>query len=164
MKAIVVVDKNWNIGKDGGLLVHLPGDLRYFKEKTVGNVIVIGRKTLESFPNAKPLPNRTNIVLTNNPDYKNPDCIVCVGLDELRKELLKYDDDSIYIAGGEMIYNLFVDECDEILLTKLDAEFEADKSFPNLDEHPDFDLVRSSEDMKEKGITYNFQVYKKKNH
>ncbi len=161
MKAIVVVDKNWNIGINGGLLVHLPGDLKYFKENTEGNVIVIGRKTLESFPGAKPLPNRTNIVLTNNANFKNSDCVVCVGIDELRKELQKYDNDKIYISGGEMIYNLFIDECDEVLVTKLDQSYQADKSFRNLDEDSNFIVVAESEIFSENGVNYKFVNYKR---
>ena len=69
MNAIVVVDENWKIGRDGGLLVHLSGELKYFKERTYGKTIVIGRKTLESFPGKKPLPGRKNIVLTKQKDY-----------------------------------------------------------------------------------------------
>src|SRR5699024_9229111 len=111
MNAIVVVDKNWAIGKDGDLLCHLKKDLQYFKEKTTGKVIVIGRKTLESFPGAKPLPNRTNIVLTGNKDYKNDACVVCCGMDALDSELLKYDTEDIFVAGGETIYQQFLDKC-----------------------------------------------------
>ncbi|PID82732.1 MAG: diacylglycerol kinase [Clostridiales bacterium] len=161
MKAIVIVDKNWNIGKDGGLLVHLPSDLKYFKSKTEGNVIVIGRKTLQSFPNSKPLPNRTNIVLTNDKNFENENCIVCVGLDELNNELKKYDNDSIYISGGEMIYKLFLDRCDEVFVTKMENEFDADKSFRNLDNDESFYLNTSSEEFEENGVKFRFLSYKR---
>ena len=70
MNAIVAVDRNWAIGKDGDLLVHLPGDLKYYRQKTIGNVIIAGRKTLESFPGGRPLPERTNIVVTRNRDFE----------------------------------------------------------------------------------------------
>ena len=96
MNCIVVADMNWAIGKDNGLLAHLPGDLKYYKEKTLGKVIVIGRKTLESFPGGKPLPGRTNLVLTGNPDYKNENCIVCCGMDALEKAMAQYDDEDRY--------------------------------------------------------------------
>ena len=76
MKAIVAVDRNWGIGRDGGLLVHLPGDLKYFKEKTLGKTVVMGRETLESLPGGKPLPGRDNIVLTLNSFYE-AGCPLC---------------------------------------------------------------------------------------
>ena len=87
MKAIVVVDRNWAIGKNGDLLVHLPGDLRYYKEKTIGNVIVVGRKTLDSFPGGRPLPGRTNIVMTTDPDFEREGCIICHSKDEVMEKL-----------------------------------------------------------------------------
>ncbi len=162
MKAIVVVDKNWNIGREGDLLVHLPGDLKYYKEKTEGHVILIGRKTLESFPGQKPLPNRTNIVLTNNKNFTHNIATVCVGMDSLREELKKYDSDEIWVSGGECIYNLFLDECDEVYVTKIFEEFEADKSFRNLDKDDNFELVKESEIREERGLKYQFTVYKNK--
>ncbi len=161
MKAIVIVDRNWNIGKDGGLLVHLPKDLKYFKEKTTGKVIVIGRKTLESFPKKRPLPNRTNIVLTNNENYKNEDCTICVGVDALKEELKKYNTDDVFVAGGEMIYRLLLPCCDEVYVTKIDAAFEADKSFPNLDDDPNYVMVSQSEVVEDKGYQFKFLKYEK---
>ncbi|MDD6920748.1 MAG: dihydrofolate reductase [Eubacteriales bacterium] len=161
MNAIVVVDKNWAIGKDGDLLCHLKKDLQYFKEKTTGKVIVIGRKTLESFPGAKPLPNRTNIVLTGNKDYKNDACVVCCGMDALDSELLKYDTEDIFVAGGETIYQQFLDKCNKLYVTRIDAEFEADKHFPNIDENDDFKLVSESGIVEENGFQYTFCVYER---
>ena len=92
MNLIVAADKNWGIGKDGGLLCHLPEDLKYFKEKTLGSVIVYGRKTLESFPGGKPLPKRINIVLTRDEDFKRENVTAVNGVDALLKELEKYAD------------------------------------------------------------------------
>lgn len=161
MNAIVVVDKNWAIGKDGDLLCHLKKDLQYFKEKTTGKVIVIGRKTLESFPGAKPLPNRTNIVLTGNKDYKNDACVVCCGMDAFDSELLKYDTEDIFVAGGETIYQQFLDKCNKLYVTRIDAEFEADKHFPNIDENDDFKLVSESGIVEENGFQYTFCVYER---
>lgn len=162
MNAIVVVDKNWNIGRDNDLLVHLPTDLKYFKEKTTGKVIVIGRKTLESFPNQKPLPNRKNIVLTNNKEYKNTECIICVGMENLRLELEKYDDKDIYISGGEQIYKLFLEYCDTVYVTKIYEEFPADKSFENLDAIGDFQVAWKSDIMNEKDLDFQFFKYVRK--
>lgn len=158
MKAIVVVDQNWGIGKDGGLLTHLPGDLKYYKEKTIGNVIVIGRKTLESFPSGKPLPGRTSIVITRNNEYDAPGCIVCHSKEEALAKLQEYDDDKIFISGGAEIYSQFMDDCDEFYVTKMDAAFEADRYFPDLDELG-FKVTWESPVQEEKGITYRFLRY-----
>lgn len=159
MKAIVVVDENWNIGRDGGLLVHLPGDLKYFKEKTYGKTVVVGRKTLESFPGAKPLPGRTNIVLTRNADYKPDGCIVYHSKEELLKALA---DEEVYIAGGETIYRQFLEECETFYVTKIYDSFPADSSFPNLDRIGDMEIVWKSEMQEEKGIKYQFFKYMRK--
>lgn len=158
MNAIVVVDKNWAIGKDGDLLVHLPGDLKYYKEKTTGNVIVVGRKTLESFPGGKPLPNRTNVVITRNPDYEAKGCILCRSKEEVLEKISKYDSEKVFIAGGAEIYKEFMEECHEFYVTKIDESFEADRYFPDLDELG-FVVTWESPIHEEKGITYRFLKY-----
>lgn len=158
MNAIVVVDNNWAIGRNGDLLVHLPGDLKYYKEKTTGNVIVVGRKTLESFPGGKPLPNRTNIVITRNPDYEADGCIICSSKEEALKKLEEYDTEKVFIAGGAEIYRQFMDDCDEFYVTKIYESFEADRYFPNLDELG-FKVIWESPLQEEKGIKYRFLRY-----
>lgn len=158
MNAIVVVDSNWAIGRNGDLLVHLPGDLKYYKEKTTGNVIVVGRKTLESFPGGKPLPNRTNIVITRNPDYEADGCIICSSKEDALKKLEEYDTEKVFIAGGAEIYRQFMDDCDEFYVTKIYESFEADRYFPNLDELG-FKVVWESPLQEEKGIKYRFLRY-----
>jgi len=162
MKAIVVVDREWNIGKNGKLLIHLPTDLKYYKKQTLNKVIVIGRKTLESFPNQKPLPNRTNIVLTANPNYQNDSAIVCVGLEQLKKQLANFNDKDIWISGGAMLYNLFLDQCEKIYVTKINQVFDADRSFKNLDADPNFQLLSTSKTYYENGVNFNFCIYKNK--
>ena len=117
MNAIVVVDKNWAIGKDGSLLVHLPGDLKYYRQKTLGKVIVVGRKTLESFPGGKPLPDRTNIVLTSDAAYEAPGCIICHSKDEVMETIAGYDPEDVFIAGGSQIYEQFMEDCDGFYVT-----------------------------------------------
>lgn len=160
MNAIVVVDKNWAIGKNGDLLVHLPGDLKYYKEKTTGKVIVVGRKTLESFPNGKPLPNRVNIVVTRNENYEADGCIICRSKEEVLEKIKEYDDENIFIAGGSEIYNQFMDECDAFFVTKIDENYEADRYFPNLDEMG-YKVSWESPIQEEKGITYRFLKYER---
>lgn len=87
MNLIAAVDNNWAIGKNNQLLVRIPMDQKFFREMTTGKVVVMGRKTLESFPNSRPLKNRTNIVLTHNPSYEVEGAVVVHSLDELHKEL-----------------------------------------------------------------------------
>lgn len=158
MNAIVVVDRNWAIGKEGNLLVHLPGDLKYYKEKTTGNVIVYGRKTLSTYPGGKPLPNRTNIVLTRNKNYENEDCIICHSRDEVLREVSKYDTDRVFISGGAEVYELFLEDADTFYVTKIDAEYEADRYFPNLDELG-LQITWQSEIQEDKGTKYRFYKY-----
>ena len=97
MKLIAAADKNWAIGKDGELLVRISEDMKNFSAMTTGNVIVMGRKTLESFPGGKPLPNRVNIVLTHKKDYNGKGAIVVHSEEELWEELSKYDTESIFV-------------------------------------------------------------------
>lgn len=160
MKAIVVVDKNWAIGKDNSLLAHLPGDLRFFKEKTLGKIIVMGRQTLESFPGGKPLSGRTNIVLTSNKDYPAT-CEICCSTEGVFKCIEGHDED-VFIVGGEQVYRQFILCCDTAYVTKIDAEFDADKYFPNLDEDEGWVLYSESGPICEHGLTYRFTEYRRR--
>lgn len=158
MNAIVAVDQNWGIGKDNDLLIHLPGDLKYYKGKTLGNVIIVGQRTLESFPGGRPLPGRTNIVLSDDPAFAPEGCIVCRTKEEVLEKAAEYEPDRVFICGGASIYRLFLEDCDAFYVTKIDKAFEADTFFPNLDElgyHVDW----SSEEHEEKGCRYRFERY-----
>lgn len=93
-------------------------DQKFFRETTTGKVVVMGRKTLESFPNGLPLKNRTNIVLTHNPAYQVKDAIVVHSMEELHRELEKYDTNDVYVIGGQKIYEQLLDECDVAHITK----------------------------------------------
>ena len=118
MNLIAAVDKNWAIGNKNQLLVRIPADQKFFRETTTGKVVVMGRKTLESFPNGLPLKNRTNIVLTRNPDYQVSGAVVVHDEQELRRVLENYSSEDIYIIGGETVYRQFLDECDVAHITK----------------------------------------------
>lgn len=161
MKAIVAVDKNWGIGKNGKLLVHLPNDLKFFKEKTMGKVVVMGRETFESLPGKKPLPNRINIVLSRNPNF-NADCTVCRSMGALFKELESFPMDDVYIIGGEKVYKEFLPYCNSFVVTKINASFIADKYFENLDLRDDLELCYESEIQRENDIEYQFTEYRRK--
>jgi Dihydrofolate reductase len=162
MKTIVAVDTNWGIGKDGKLLTYLPGDLKYFKDKTLGKVVVMGRSTFESLPGKKPLKDRVNIVLSRNPEFRPEGCTKCGSMGELFKVLEDYNMEDVYIIGGEDIYRQFSPYCSGHLVTKIDGAFEADKYFENLDKRPDMELVTESEAQTENGVKYRFTEYKRK--
>ena len=100
MKAILSADKNWGIGYQNKLLVSIPSDMKFFRETTTGNVVVMGRRTLESFPNGLPLKNRTNIVLTGNQSYQVKDAVIVHSQDELMEELETYDTERANVIGG----------------------------------------------------------------
>ena len=129
MKAILSADRNWGIGNGNKLLVSIPSDMKFFRQTTTGKVVVMGRKTLESFPNGQPLKNRTNIVLTSNPDYKVKDAVIVHSEEELLKTLEQYDSENIYIIGGESIYRMMLPYCDTVFVTKIDRAFQADTFF-----------------------------------
>lgn len=162
MNLIAAVDRNWAIGKNNQLLVRIPMDQKFFRETTTGKVVVMGRKTLESFPNGLPLKNRTNIVLTHNRNYEVKDAIVVHSLDELHEELKKYNSEDIYVIGGEQIYKALVDECDVAHITKIEYEYDADAYFPNLDKMPEWELTADSEENTYFDLEFFFYKYEKK--
>ena len=162
MDLIVAADKNWGIGKDGGLLAGLPSDMKYFREHTTGKVVVMGRKTLESLPGKKGLPKRTNIVLTTNPDYEAERCTIVNSEDELFEEISKYEPEEVMLMGGGAMYNKYYKLCDKLYVTKIDAVLDADTFIANFDEDPDFEVASESEPISENGLTFKFVVYKKK--
>jgi len=161
MNAIVAVDKNWGIGRDKKLLVHLPGDLKYFKEHTLGKTIIMGRKTLESLPGGKPLQNRKNIVLTRN-RFLGADCTICYSKEELLSMVKNGETEEVFIIGGEKVYNEFLPYCDTCYVTKIDGNFDADKFFHNLDEDENFSVVNESGIFEENGTRYRFVEYRRK--
>lgn len=161
MNLIAAVDENWAIGKNNQLLVSIPADMKFFRTTTTGKVVVMGRKTLESFPNGLPLKNRTNIVLTHDRSYRVKDAIIVYSMDELWEELKKYDSDDIYVIGGESIYRQLVDACDVAHITKIDFAYDADAYFPNLDEKTDWELTADSEEQTYFDLIYHFLKYEK---
>ncbi len=162
MKLIAAVDKNWAIGKDNQLLIHIPDDMKRFRAYTTGNTVVMGRKTLESFPGKKPLKDRENIVLTKNPNYQVKDATICQTMDELTAILEKRDSDSVYVIGGESIYKQMLSLCDTAIITKIDFAYAADAYFPNLEENPEWELVEESEEQTYFDVVYTYQTYKRK--
>jgi len=159
MRAILHADKEWGIGKKNGLMFSIPADMKFFRETTTGHVVVMGSNTLKSFPNGKPLKNRTNIVLYPDGE-KRDDCTIVHSLDELFEEIKKYPSDEVFVIGGAMMYKTLLPYCEEVLVTKVDAVGGADAFFENLDENPNFEVVRCSEDIETNGYTVRFVTYK----
>ncbi len=162
MQIIVAVDSNWAIGHNNQLLARIPEDLKRFRDITIGNVVILGRKTLEEFPNGLPLKNRTNIILSHNSDFQGKDAIVVSSKEELCNTLKDYDSDQIYVIGGESIYHMLLDYCDTAYVTKIANQYEADKYFPNLDEKPNWELIEKGEDRIYMNLTYCFCRYQNK--
>lgn len=161
MKMIVAVDKNWGIGKNNDLLVSIPADMKMFRTETSGKVVIMGRKTLESFPGGLPLKNRTNIVLSGNPDYQVKGAIVVHSLQELLEEIKKYPKDQVYCIGGDSVYKMLLPYCDTAQVTKIDFAYEADRYFPNLDEMPQWQVAAESEEQTYFDLEYRFVRYER---
>ncbi len=159
MKAILHADKNWGIGKANGLMFSIPADMKFFRETTTGNVVVMGSNTLKSFPGGRPLKNRTNIVLWPGGE-KRDDCLIVDSLEELFHEIKKYPPERVFVIGGAMMYKTLLPYCSEVLVTKVDAVGGADAFFENLDKNPNFALEYVSEPVETNGYTIRFTTYK----
>lgn len=163
MNMIVAVDRNWAIGCQNKLLVSIPADMKFFRQTTTGKVVVMGRKTLESFPNGLPLKKRTNIVLTKNEDYRVDDAVLVHSMEELRAELKKYRSDDIYVIGGDSVYRQLLPHCRIAHVTKIDHAFQADAYFPNLDEIPGWRIAGDSDEQTYFDLEYRFLLYENQN-
>ena len=161
MNLIVNVDKNWAIGLGSKLLVRIPQDMKYFRSMTTGHVVVMGRKTLESFQESKPLPNRVNIVLTRDQGYQAPGALVVHSMEELKEELEKYSGEEIFVIGGGQIYRELLPLCDKAYVTKVDRAFDADVYFPDLDQDPQWKMTKVSEEQTYFDLEYVFAVYER---
>ena len=162
MNIIVAVDEKWGIGYKNELLVRIPADQRFFRETTTGNVVIMGRKTLESFPGGQPLKNRTNIVITSKEDYQVKDAIVVHSVEEALEQVKDVPGENIYVIGGASIYEQMLSLCDTAHVTKINYTYQADTYFPNLDEMPEWQITGESEEQTYYDIEYTFVKYEKK--
>lgn len=162
MKMIVAADQNWAIGNKNSLLVRIPSDQKFFREVTIGKVVVMGRKTLATFPQGQPLQNRINIVLSRDKNLKIKGATVVHSLEELLEELKQYRDEDIYIIGGESVYEQMLPYCDTVHVTKIDYSYEADAHFPNLDEMPEWVITADSDEHTYFDLEYYFYQYERK--
>lgn len=156
MNAIVAVDKKWGIGKNNGLLFSIPADMAFFREKTVGKVVVMGANTLKSFPGGKPLKNRVNVVVSTTMP-KREDCIVVRDLKELKDVLKDYDD--VMLIGGGRLYRELLPYCERAFVTKVDADGDAEVFLDDLDVSPDWVLCRQEAPTVSDGYTITFTEY-----
>ena len=158
IRAIVAVDEKWGVGKKNDLLFHIPEDMKFFRETTLGKTVAMGSNTLKSFPNGKPLPKRTNIVLYPNGE-KRDDCIVVGSFDELVRELKSRGDEEIFVIGGAMFYRTMLPYCSDVLVTKVKADGGAEVFFENLDEKPEWKCESESEPIETNGYEIRFTRY-----
>jgi dihydrofolate reductase len=162
IKAIVAVDANWGIGCKGQLLARIPADMKYFKDQTINKIVVMGQVTFESLPNRKPLPNRINIVLSNELSFTNPEVTICRSLEELWVTVKPNQQADTFVIGGESIYQQLLPFCQEALVTKIEQSFLADKYFPNLDKMAEWEMTEISQSMNYSDINFRFARYVRK--
>ena len=161
MNLIAAADRNWAIGHQGRLLVSIPADLKMFRATTTGKVVVLGRKTLATFPGGLPLPNRTNIILSRNPEFRVKDAFVAGSEEELLSLLKPYPDEDIYVIGGESIYRLLLPYCDTAIITRIDYSYSADAYMPDLSALKEWRMTSESEEMTCFDIEYTFQKWER---
>lgn len=160
MNIIVAVDQNYGIGTNQGLLYDLPNDLKYFKEMTMGKVVVMGEKTLFSLPNKKPLPNRTNIVLTNDNSLMVENAKVFNNMQVMLKYLATINPADVFIIGGAMVYEQLLPYCTFAYITHIYSAKPADKYFPNIENLPNWELQSISQKQSQNDTEFAFAVYK----
>lgn len=157
MNLIVNVTQDWGIGLGDSLLVSLSPDLRHFRETTQGHTVVLGRKTLLTFPNAKPLPKRRNLILSTASDFTVEGAQVVHSVAELLQSLAP--DEEVWVIGGESVYRQLLPYCRRAIVTKTFVTRPADRFFPNLDELPEWHLARQEPLQNYEGIAFQFLTY-----
>lgn len=160
MNIIVAVSKNYGIGKDGGLIFSIPEDMAFFRSTTSGNTVIMGRKTLESLPGGRLLKNRRNIVFSRNGDFSVEGAERVSSVEELQ-ELINGDDNA-FVIGGEAIYRALLPYCSRAYITMVDADADADRFFPNIEQMEEWTLASASEWKEHEGIRYQFREYHRK--
>ena len=158
--SVLSADKKWGIGKKNGLLFSLPLDMKFFRTTTSGHVVAMGENTLLSFPNSKPLKNRTHIVLSADKTHNYEGVINVHSFDEFLQKIKEYSlNEDVYIIGGASIYNQMIPYVDKVLLTKVDEDGGAEVFFHNLDEDPNFECVQEGEVINDNGHDIRFTTY-----
>lgn len=156
MKAIVAADQRWGIGREGALLCPIRADLRRFKELTMGHPVILGRKTLATFPGGRPLKGRENYVLSRDPGLAIEGAAVLHSIEEAAA----CPGDS-FVIGGESVYRALLDRCDTVYVTKIMSTFEADAFFPDLDADPAWEAAETGEELEEGGVRFRYITYRR---
>lgn len=158
MKAIVCVDENWAIGREGKLLFRISEDLKRFKHLTMGKGVILGRKTLETFPGGRPLAGRENLILSRDRSFQVPGGTVYGSIEALLEGIRG----ETWVIGGETVYRELLGYCDEVYVTKVQAACpDADAWFPNLDKLPEWRVAEESENREEKGLVFRYVTYER---
>ena len=157
MNVIVAVDENWAIGRDGEQLLYLSADLKRFKALTMGHAVILGRKTMATFPGGRPLKGRRNLVLSRTEGFAPEGAEVYRDLDSLLAEA----PEDAFVVGGASVYQALLDRCDTAYVTKIQAAFPADCWFPDLDRRPEWRAEEESEPMEHEGVTFRYVTYRR---
>ena len=158
MDLIVAVDENWGIGKGGDQLVYISEDLKRFKALTMGHPVILGRKTLATFPGGRPLKGRRNLILSRSPGFAPEGAEVYPDLDAL---LGAAPEDS-FVIGGASVYRALLDRCATAYVTKIEAAFPAaDCWFPDLDSRPEWRVAEESGPQEENGVSFRYVTYQR---
>ncbi|MBM6869840.1 dihydrofolate reductase [Pseudoflavonifractor phocaeensis] len=158
MNAIVAADQNWAIGRGGDQLVYLKEDLKRFRALTTGHAVILGRKTLATFPGGRPLKHRENLILSRDPDFHPEGCRVFGDI----PSLLAAAPADAFVIGGGSVYKALLDACDTVYVTRIDAAFPADTWFPDLDRDPDWAITDISQPLEQDGLVYRYVTYRRK--
>lgn len=163
MNLVVAVDKNWAIGNRGQLLVRIPDDMKNFRSLTEGHVVILGRKTLATFPGGRPLKNRVNIVMTKKGIENHPDAVTAGSVGEVLDLVKQYKSEDVYVIGGTSVYEQLLPYTDTAYVTYIDYGYDADAYFPNLDRSDEWELTGESEEQTYFDVEYYFRKYERKN-
>ena len=158
MNVIVAVDENWAIGLEGDQLCYIPADLKRFQKLTTGHPVLVGRKTIATFPGGRPLKNRRNLILSTKPDYAPEGGEV---FSTLAQALAAATEDT-FVIGGEQVYRGTLDQCDTAYVTKIHKTFPADRYFPDLDADPAWEIAEREGPFTHEDLTYSYVTYKRK--
>lgn len=158
MNLIVAVDRNWAIGKDGDQLVYLSEDLKHFKALTTGHPVILGRKTLATFPGGRPLKGRRNMILSRSPGFAPEGAEVFQNL----PALLEAAPEDAFVLGGASVYAALLDRCGTAYVTRIEASFPGpDCFFPNLDRLPQWHVTDESPTLEEQGLRFRYVTYRR---
>lgn len=159
MDLIAAVDQNWAIGKDGDQLCYIPADLKHFQSLTTGHAVILGRKTLATFPGGRPLKNRRNLILSRNAAFAPEGAEVFSCVEDLRKAAPA----DAFVIGGESVYKALLSRCDRAYITKIDRAWPADAFFPNLDADPAWQVTEEGDWQEHEGLAFRYVTYERVN-